>query len=814
LSFCSLELLELRLTLRIFRSLRTPISEGGKWINGGVVGLDWNNVATTTGFAYGTDPGQVAYADSWALLTSTWGQDQTVQATIKDHSPNTKCHQEHELVLRGSLAAHVATGYEVTVRATNDSSSYLLIARWNGAIGNFTYLTFLSGSAYGVKTGDVFKATIVGNVITAYINGVQKARVTDNTYATGQPGMGFYLDNPASCSGTNTNYGYANYTAVAASSGTTTTPAPAVTAISPASGPSGGGTAITITGTGFSLGATVQLGGTAASSVNVVNSTTITAVTPAHVTGAVNVVVTNTDGQSGALPGGYTYTSQTGISFVQGNSGPSTLQSSNISVSVAFPQAQIGGDLNVVAIGWGDTTSAISSVTDDQGNTYLRAVGPTKTTGLQQVIYYARNIVSGSNRVTVTFNQAASYPDVRILEYSGVDANSPLDVTSAAVGTGTTANSGFATTTSATELIFASGTTGSTFTGAGSGFINRGINVFGNIAEDKFVSATGAYNATATTNYSNWVMQMATFRSAVSLNAPVAPAPTVTAVSPNSGPSGGGTGITITGTGFSSGATVQLGGTAATAVKVINSTTVSSVTPAHVAGTVSVVVTNTDGQSGTLSGGYTYTSAKSISFVQANFAPGTLQAWNSSVTVSYPQVQQAGDLNIVAVGWGDTTSAVSSVTDSQGNVYVPAIGPTKTAGLQQVIYYARNIVGGSNQVIVTFSQAASYPDVRILEYSGIDTNSPLDVTAAGVGAGTAANSGFATTTSPTELIFATGTTGTAFSAAGSGFTNRGINVYGNIAEDRTVTSTGAYNATATTSSSNWIMQMATFKAAF
>ena len=115
----------------------------------------------------------------------------------------------------GDQSAHSATGYEITVRATNDANSYLLIARWNGAIGNFSFLTFLSGPAYGVKTGDVFKATIVGNVITVYINGVQKAKVTDNTYATGHPGMGFYLDNPSSCSGTNADYGYRSYAAVA-----------------------------------------------------------------------------------------------------------------------------------------------------------------------------------------------------------------------------------------------------------------------------------------------------------------------------------------------------------------------------------------------------------------------------------------------------------------------------------------------------------------------------------------------------------------------------------------------------------------------
>ena len=85
-----------------FPLTENPISEGGKWINAGVVGLDWNNVRTTPGFAFGTDPGTVTYADAWALLTGTWGPDQTVQATIKEQNPNTSCHQETELVLRGN----------------------------------------------------------------------------------------------------------------------------------------------------------------------------------------------------------------------------------------------------------------------------------------------------------------------------------------------------------------------------------------------------------------------------------------------------------------------------------------------------------------------------------------------------------------------------------------------------------------------------------------------------------------------------------------------------------------------------------------
>jgi hypothetical protein len=55
------------------------------------------------------------------------------------------------------------------------------------------------------------------------------------------------------------------------------------------------------------LGATVTFDGTSATSITVLSSTSITANTPAHPAGAVNVVVTNTDGQSGTLSSGFTY---------------------------------------------------------------------------------------------------------------------------------------------------------------------------------------------------------------------------------------------------------------------------------------------------------------------------------------------------------------------------------------------------------------------------------------------------------------------------------------------------------------------------
>jgi hypothetical protein len=501
--------------------------------------------------------------------------------------------------------------------------------------------------------------------------------------------------------------------------------------------------------------------------------------------------------------------SASGISFVQANSGPSTIQSSNTSVAVAYSKAQTAGNLNIVAVGWGDTTSAISSVTDSKGNTYTRAVGPTTNTGLQQAIYYAQNIASGTNTVTVKFNQAAAYPDVRILEYSGLNTTGSLDVTAAATGTGTSASSGSATTTSANELIFGAGTTaGTAFTAPGSGFTTRIVNIYGNLAEDKTVSSAGSNAATATNSGGAWIMQMATFKAGGASS----PSPTVTSVSPPSGSTSGGTQVTITGTNFASGASVTFGGTAATLVTVVSGTSITATTPAHAAGAANVVVANSSGQSGTLTNGYTYTASGTISFVQANSGPSTIQSSNTSVAVAYSKAQTAGNLNIVAVGWGDTISAISSVTDSKGNTYTRAVGPTSNTGLQQAIYYAKNIAAGTNTVTVKFNQAAAYPDARILEYSGLNTTSPLDVTASATGNGTSASSGAATTTSANELIFGAGTTtGTAFTAPGSGFTTRIVNIYGNLGEDKTVSSAGSNAATATNSGGYWVMQMATFK---
>ena len=114
------------------------------------------------------------------------------------------------------------------------------------------------------------------------------------------------------------------------------------------------------------------------------------------------------------------------------------------------------------------------------------------------------------------FSTSLPFPDVRILEYSGIDTVSPLDVVAGASGSSITSSSGPVTTTNAYDLIFAANYVSTTTNAAGSGFINRIItNPDGDIAEDQIVAKTGTYTGTAQLNTSGgWVMQTVALRGA------------------------------------------------------------------------------------------------------------------------------------------------------------------------------------------------------------------------------------------------------------------------------------------------------------
>ncbi|SDH67577.1 IPT/TIG domain-containing protein [Sinosporangium album] len=84
-------------------------------------------------------------------------------------------------------------------------------------------------------------------------------------------------------------------------------PAPTIESVTPVTGPAAGGTLVTIKVTNATPGTTVAFGGTAATSVTVVDDTTITCLNPAKTAGAVAVAVTN-DSATATAANAFTYT--------------------------------------------------------------------------------------------------------------------------------------------------------------------------------------------------------------------------------------------------------------------------------------------------------------------------------------------------------------------------------------------------------------------------------------------------------------------------------------------------------------------------
>jgi hypothetical protein len=176
-----------------FEGNEEPLSEAGKWTNNGV---DWTHIRKKDGVACGsqtgTNTGIYKFNDSYALLHG-FPSDQEAWGVAHVARPNSSCIQEIEILLRFTSSPHRTTGYECFARCVTSERSYVQIVRWDGTLGKFTYLADKRGANFGLNNGDILKASVIGNVITVSVNGVEKARVTDDTFKMGDPGIGEYL---------------------------------------------------------------------------------------------------------------------------------------------------------------------------------------------------------------------------------------------------------------------------------------------------------------------------------------------------------------------------------------------------------------------------------------------------------------------------------------------------------------------------------------------------------------------------------------------------------------------------------------------
>jgi hypothetical protein len=185
----------------------------------------------------------------------------------------------------------------------------------------------------------------------------------------------------------------------------------------------------------------------------------------------------------------------------------------------------------------------------------------------------------------------------------------------------------------------------------------------------------------------------------------------------------------------------------------------------------------------------------------------------SSVRASFGMGNRGGDLIVAYAVW-DGGGGVS-VSDSRGNAYASAAGPT-TAGdgvTQAQIFYAAGVQRGSNAVTASFENpVAAHGTLIVHEYSGLGRVAPLDVAAGAASAsGSAAevDSGALQTTSSGELLFAAiSSDGSAIEVAAP-FRAR-ARTRGTLIADAFSGDAGPYDVTALQNGGSWVAQLVAF----
>jgi formylglycine-generating enzyme required for sulfatase activity/CxxC motif-containing protein (DUF1111 family)/subtilisin-like proprotein convertase family protein len=404
---------------------------------------------------------------------------------------------------------------------------------------------------------------------------------------------------------------------------------PTISSVTPNTGPAAGGTAITITGTNLTGASSVTIGGVAATSVSVVNSTTVTAVTPAGAAGAQSVSVTTPSGTA-SLAGAFTY---------QAASPP----------TIASVTPNAGGLAGGTAITiTGTNLTGTSSVT----------IGGTAATSVSVV-----------NATTVTAVTPAGTAGAKTLSLTtpGGTANLSNGFTYVAAPTVTsiTPNSG-ATTGGTAVTISGAGFTGATGVSIG-GVAATSVVVVNatTITANAPALSAGVYTVAVTTPYGSGSLANA-------YTAVVYPPPTVSSITPNVGPIAGGTAVTISGSDFTGATSVTIGGVAATNLVVVSTSTITATTPAGTAGAKNVVVTSPWGQ-GTLTNGFTYFAPPTISSVSPNVGP---TAGGTAITITGTNLTGTSSVTI-----GGTAATSVSVVNS---TTVTAVTPAGTSGAKTV----------------------------------------------------------------------------------------------------------------------------------
>ncbi len=406
-------------------------------------------------------------------------------------------------------------------------------------------------------------------------------------------------------------------------------PSPEVSGISIGSGPASGGTAVTITGTGFSGAAEVRFGTNAAPSFSVVNDTTITVTSPPG-SGAVSITV-KTPARGTSNPSSAQFYYIPVVSGISPTSGPAT---GGTSVDITGT-----GFTSVTGVKFGGNTASYIFVSD--------------------------------TKVTATAPAGSGVADITITTAGGTSQTGPGDrFNYIPVVSGISPASG-PIVGGATTIITGKGLTGTTAVKFGSASATI-LSVTDTSLTVTVPPGSGVVDVTVTTPGGTSVTSTAGRFSYL---------PVVNSISPNYGPLDGGTQVTISGSGFTGASAVNFGAKPAVSFTIVSDTQITATAPAG-SGWVDVTVTTAGCASATGAGDRFYypPAVSSLSLHEGPAQGGT------SITIT-----GTGFINVTGVSFGNITAKNYSVNSDTKitatapkwggvvHVYVTTVGGTSPA---------------------------------------------------------------------------------------------------------------------------------------
>jgi len=362
---------------------------------------------------------------------------------------------------------------------------------------------------------------------------------------------------------------------------------PNISSLSPSFGPLSGGAA-TLKGTNFES-PTLTVGGASVIPTSV-TTTTIDFTLPAHAAGDVPIVVTTIGGLATVH---HTYVAAPTVTSISPTAGPAT---GGTSVTITGTNL-----LGATAVTFGATAATSYTV---KSATEITATAPTGTGAVDVRVTTVGGTSATSSADQFTYVGAPTVTSISPASGPTTGGTSVIItgtnlLGATAVTFGATAATGY-TVKSATEI------TATAPTGMGTGTV------------DVLVTTTGGTSATSAADQFTYVG-----------------APTVTSISPTSGPATGGTSVTITGTNLLGATAVTFGATAATGYTVNSATQITATAPAGSLGTVAVGVTTPGGTSApSAAAQFTYVGAPTVQNLAQNVAYNTTTSLDVSGQVS------------------------------------------------------------------------------------------------------------------------------------------------------------------------------------